>query len=115
MTVDDLTAEEAAQIEATRQFADEPLPSLGLTGLRADLAATGSRADHSCPREYEIDGEPRVAALTGLTTQDWVVAVVAPLAAIEAAAAAVPLVTGGVLVLVAAVRACWQRRTSAAS
>lgn len=99
VTVDDLTVEEAAQIEATRQFADEPLPSLGLTGLRGDLAAT-SPGQTLVSGEYEIDGEPRVAALTGLTTQNWVVAVVAPLAAIEAAAAAVPLVTGGVLVLV---------------
>jgi diguanylate cyclase (GGDEF)-like protein len=98
-TVDDLTTEEAAQIEATRQFADEPLPSLGLTGLREDLAAVTSGVT-TVSREYDIDGEPRVAALTGLTTQDWVVAVVAPLATIEAAASAVPLITGGVLALV---------------
>ena len=85
-TVSDLTAEESAQITSTRQFADEPLPSLGLTDLRADLAAVAP-GQTTVSREYEIDGEPRVAALTGLTTQDWVVAAVAPLATIEAAAA----------------------------
>jgi diguanylate cyclase (GGDEF)-like protein len=98
-TVDDLTAEESARIESTRQFADKPLPSLGLTDLRADLAAVAP-GKTTVSGEYEIDGEPRVAALTGLTMQDWVVAVIAPLAAIEAAAAPVPLITGGLIALV---------------
>lgn len=98
-TVDDLTAEESARIESTRQFADQPLPSLGLTGLRADLAAVAP-GKTTVSGEYEIDGEPRVAALTGLMMQDWVVAVIAPLAAIEAAAAPVPLITGGLIALV---------------
>jgi diguanylate cyclase (GGDEF)-like protein len=98
-TIDDLTTEESAQIEATRQFADEPLPSLGLTGLRADFAAVAP-GETTVSGEYEINNEPRVAALTGLITQGWVIAVVAPLAAIEAAAAAVPVITGGVIALV---------------
>lgn len=98
-TVGSLTAEESARIESTRQFADEPLTSLGLNDLRADFASVAPR-ETTVSGEYEIDGQPRVAALTGLTTQGWVVAVVAPLAAIEAAAAPVPLITGGVLALV---------------
>lgn len=98
-TVGDLTPAESAQIESTRQFADEPLSSLGLNGLREDLAEVTPGVT-TFSREYDIDGEPRVAALTGLTTQGWVVAVVAPLASIEAASAGVPLITGGVLVMV---------------
>ena len=97
-TVADLTSADAAQIASTRQFGDEPLPSLGLNDLRADLE-TVTVGDTAVSREYEIDGEARVAALTGLATQDWVVAVVAPLAAIQAAAAPVPLITGAFIAL----------------
>ena len=98
-SVDDLTAQELARIGATQHFADEELDSLGIPSLGADLEAV-TPGQTTVSREYELDGEPRVAALTGLTTQDWVVGVVAPLAAIEAAAAPVPLITGGVLALV---------------
>ena len=99
-TVDELTAEESATIAATRQFADEPLESLGITTLREDLADVAP-GETTVSREYAIDGEPRVAALSGLGTQAWTVAVVSPLATIEAAAAPVPIITAGLLALVA--------------
>ena len=98
-TVDDLTPAEAARITATRQFADEPLPSLGLSSLREDLdGVLPGRTTVS--REYSIDGVTRVAALTGTRGSPWTVAVVAPLQAIEAAAAPVPVITGGLIALV---------------
>ena len=98
-TVDDLTAEELAEIEATKQFAAEPLASLGLLSLGEDLEGV-TPGETTVSREYELGGEPRVAAITGLVTQDWTVAVVSPLASIEAATAPVPLITGGLLALV---------------
>jgi diguanylate cyclase (GGDEF)-like protein len=98
-TVDGLTSQEAARVAATRQFADEPLPSLGLSTLREDLEGV-LPGRTTISREYSIDGEARIAALTGTRGTPWAVAVVAPLRDIEAASAPVPVITGGVIALV---------------
>lgn len=97
--VDELTSEEQAQIASTQQFAGEELAPLGLTTLREDLDAIPAGAT-VLSREYSLDGDARVAALSRLQARPWTLAVVAPLADIEAAAASVPLIIGVIIVLV---------------
>ncbi len=98
-TVDALTPPERAYITSTRQFGDEPLPSLGLVTVREDLAEVAP-GDTAISREYELDGEARIAALTGLQSRPWVMADVAPLADIQAAAASVPLIIGIIVAMI---------------
>ena len=81
-TVDDLSAEESLRINQTRQFADLPQKSLRLRSLRQDLA--NSRPGETLmSREYEFGGDRKVAALTGLQSNAWVVGVTSPLSVIE--------------------------------
>lgn len=98
-TVDVLTPPERAYITSTRQFGDEALPSLGLVTVREDLAGATS-GETVISREYEFNGQARIAALTGLRARPWVIADVAPLADIEAAAASVPLIIGAIVALI---------------
>lgn len=102
--LDQLTSTEEYLVTSTRQFADEPLTPLGLTSLKEDLVGVDP-GETAVSREYELQGEARVAALTGQVTQPWVVAVIAPLSSIEEAAAPVPLIIGvvGLLVLLYAI------------
>ncbi|MCF8167476.1 MAG: diguanylate cyclase [Rhodoferax sp.] len=81
-TLDDLSAKESDWIRQTRQFADLPQKSLGLKSLRQDIG-------HSRPgetlmsQEYNFGGDRKVAALTGLQANAWVVGVTSPLSVIE--------------------------------
>lgn len=95
-SVDDLSAEEVQRISKTRQFADLPQKSLRLRTLRMDLA--NSRPGETLmSREYEFGGDRKVAALTGLQSNAWVVGVTSPLSVIESRgkqrfAAVVPMI-----------------------
>ncbi len=97
--VDELTPAERSNIESTRQFGNEALPSLGLVTVREDLDQV-EPGETVVSREYELDGEARIAALTGLESRPWTVAVVALISDIEAAAASVPLIVGIFVVLI---------------
>jgi diguanylate cyclase (GGDEF)-like protein len=92
-TVDELTPEERAHIVSTKQFGDEELPSIGLITVREDLRRV-EPGETVISREYELGGAARIAALTGLESRPWTVAVIALISDIEAAAASVPLIVG---------------------
>ncbi len=92
-TVDELTPEERADITSTKQFGDEALPSLGLVTVREDLDKVEA-GETVVSREYELAGEARIAAFTGLESRPWTVAVIALISDIEAAAGSVPLIVG---------------------